>query len=245
MGTEREHAETEPSAPCPLPASSTRGTGDEAEGEREDQQREHRIQHKCGTSGTQESQERSVRNNMTDDISSFHTSLGNLYTRWGNNVCPQVEGTELVYSGKVAGSLNGTNYVCMPDDADYFPNHTHGALTMNAVEFSNHPSVEYNCYATCAVCYISTRSTVMMIPAKLKCPTNWTSEYKGYLMTDISYHSQHVCADESLKCMETSHIHHNRNYELYTLYVDCSSLDGFNCPSYSSQNAITCVVCSR
>lgn len=246
LGTERELGETEPSSPCSPATSSSRDT--DTEGEREDisQQREHEessTRHKCGASGIQVSQT-TATNNLTE---SFHTLFGSLYTRWGSNACPQADGTELVYSGKVAGSLNGTNYMCMPDDADYFPNHTQGSLTMNAVEFSNHPSVENNCYATCAVCYTSTRSTVMMIPAKLQCPTNWTSEYKGYLMTDMSYHSQHVCANESLMCIETSYIHHNNNYELYFLYVDCSSRDsdGFNCPSYSSQQAITCVVCSR
>ena len=36
----------------------------------------------------------------------------------------------------------------------------------------------------CAVCYVSTRGTVLMIPAKPTCPSSWTQEYNGYLMAE-------------------------------------------------------------
>ena len=37
----------------------------------------------------------------------------------------------------------------------------------------------------CAVCCVSTRPTVLMIPAKASCPPNWTREYYGYIMTEF------------------------------------------------------------
>ena len=33
----------------------------------------------------------------------------------------------------------------------------------------------------CAVCYVSTRTSVLTIPAKTQCPLSWTREYYGYL----------------------------------------------------------------
>ena len=38
--------------------------------------------------------------------------------------------------------------------------------------------------APCAVCLIPTRSTTIMIPAKSVCPSNWTREYYGFLMSE-------------------------------------------------------------
>ncbi len=51
-------------------------------------------------------------------------SGGATYTRWGKSTCPQVEGTELVYSGIAAGTFltqqgGGANYLCMPKDPEY------------------------------------------------------------------------------------------------------------------------------
>ena len=43
----------------------------------------------------------------------------------------------------------------------------------------------------CAVCYVAPRETVLMIPGKNICPSNWTREYYGYLMTERSIHSSH------------------------------------------------------
>ena len=54
-------------------------------------------------------------------------SGGTLYTRWGKSSCPQVGGTELVYSGITGGtwysqSGGGANYLCMPKDPEYSRN---------------------------------------------------------------------------------------------------------------------------
>ena len=36
----------------------------------------------------------------------------------------------------------------------------------------------------CSVCYVATRSVAVMVPAKTQCPTDWTVEYVGYLMSE-------------------------------------------------------------
>ena len=50
----------------------------------------------------------------------------------------------------------------------------------------------------CAVCCVSTRSKVLMIPAKVNCSKNWTREYYGYLMTEHKNHKHTMfeCVDK-------------------------------------------------
>lgn len=120
---------------------------------------------------------------------------GSVYIRWGRTVCPSVDGTELIYSGRTGGSGAGNDYVCFPDDPEYSASSATGYTSAYAVEYNSHPIGITNHNAPCAVCYTST------VSAKLTCPTNWTVEYTGYLMTDESgngvFHSQHVCVDET------------------------------------------------
>ena len=51
-------------------------------------------------------------------------SGGVTYTRWGHNACPRVYGTQMLYTGRVAGAFfnqkgGGANYLCLPNDPDY------------------------------------------------------------------------------------------------------------------------------
>ena len=43
------------------------------------------------------------------------------------------------------------------------------------------------------LCYASTRVVVTMIPAKTSCPSTWTLEYSGYLMSGTRLHSGRQC----------------------------------------------------
>ena len=55
----------------------------------------------------------------------------------------------------------------------------------------------------CAVCHVSNRTAVYMIPAKYTCPTGWTREYYGYLMAERTHsvhrRAQYTCMDTALK----------------------------------------------
>ena len=51
-------------------------------------------------------------------------SGGTIYTRWGKSSCPEVQGTELLYSSITGGTFytqtgGGANYLCMPQDPEY------------------------------------------------------------------------------------------------------------------------------
>ena len=37
----------------------------------------------------------------------------------------------------------------------------------------------------CAVCYVATRETVLMVPGRYTCLPNWTREYHGKLLLDV------------------------------------------------------------
>ena len=57
---------------------------------------------------------------------------GVTYIRWGRTTCPDTPGTELVYSGKAAGTpynhQGGTSdYLCLPDNPQYL-HHRPGIL---------------------------------------------------------------------------------------------------------------------
>ena len=47
--------------------------------------------------------------------------------------------------------------------------------------------------ALCAVCYLPTKNTVLMIPAKTSCPSGWTREYYGYLMSEATGNRRTIC----------------------------------------------------
>ena len=119
---------------------------------------------------------------------------GAVYTRWGRTTCPNITGTQLVYAGRAVGSHSshkggGANYLCLPNDPSYLQytsghqserDHIYGS----EYQTSNGPLSAFNNHnVPCAVCYVSTRGTVLMIPAKTTCPSSWTLEYNGYLMS--------------------------------------------------------------
>ena len=162
------------------------------------------------------------------------TLSGATYICWGERSCPDVQGTELVYSGTVINSVNGANYGCLPNNPTYYNDSNLSTVPMDRVGMANHTNVDA-CFGSCAVCYTSIRSTVLMIPGKLTCPGNWTTEYTGFLMTDINNHSQHVCIDESLSCNEHTNVITPETL-LIAVQERCN-----NCP----EKPLTCIVCSR
>ena len=95
----------------------------------------------------------------------------------------------------------------------------------------------------CAVCYISTRVTLLMLPARLTCPTNWTLEYNGYLMSErYSHHrSTFECIDEDLESIPGSHA----STDPALFFYNEATCNGLPCPPYDTQKEITCAVCSK
>ena len=110
-----------------------------------------------------------------------------MYVRWGKSSCPQIERTELMYSGMAGGTHyshegGGANLLCMPADPQYTLPHRSG-VTGHAhiykVEYDHPLRGGYRHEVPCAVCHVSTRPAVFMIPAWTSCPSSWTREYYG------------------------------------------------------------------
>ena len=80
-------------------------------------------------------------------------------------------------------------------------------------------------YHVRAVCYVTQHSTVYMLPAKYTCPSEWTREYYGYLMSEHHSHhlSQFSCIDYAFKSMIGSkHMMMECDYTLWREGVDHS-----------------------
>ena len=180
---------------------------------------------------------------------------GAVYVRWGRTSCPTDQGTELLYSGRAGGSMKdhqgaGANHLCMPNDPDHmqYDSGVQGASTIYGVEYRPHSSQPFissrGHNVPCALCYTATRDTVVMIPAKVHCPTNWTVEYTGYLMSENNGHfrSTYECVDKDPESVPGL----NAETEMSAfLHVEPVCTDSFSCPPYDAGKELTCVVCSR
>ena len=181
---------------------------------------------------------------------------GAVYIRWGRTICPSGQQTELVYSGRAGGSHHqhtggGANYICMPDNPEY--NSYSTSRSSNSFVYG----AEYTIYsglpnthvsehdAPCAVCYAASRPSVLMIPARMTCPENWTKEYSGYLMSEkyeTPGRTMYICVDESPGSVPGQNSPDPDRVELFMVEAKCEGLD---CPPYYDGRELTCVVCTR
>ncbi|CAH1227994.1 Hypp186 [Branchiostoma lanceolatum] len=181
-----------------------------------------------------------------------------VYVRWGKKTCPSDVGTELIYSGVVGGSWfdhqgGGSNYQCLPTDPQWgtYQDGVQGDKAfMYGAEYqldTNYPFGSTSLHdqdVPCAVCYVPTRGSKLMIPARNTCPTDWTQEYDGYLMAGYYNHpgaKEYVCVDEQPEVIQGGHADHNGAL-LYPVEARCGSLP---CPSYVEGRELTCAVCTK
>ena len=178
-------------------------------------------------------------------------SGGVTYTRWGKSSCPNISGTELVYTGRTGGTHythkgGAANYLCMPLDPQYTLSYRAGVDGHSYVYGAEyqHPlqgSQDHN--IPCVVCAVSTRKMVLMIPAKTSCPTSWTREYYGCLMSEFinHHHSHYECVDKDSESISGSHAN-NDGALFYHVEAKCN---GMACPPYDAQKELNCVVCTK
>ena len=181
---------------------------------------------------------------------------GMVYFRWAHDECPPTAG--LVYSERIgrashAHNDGGSNPQCLPLDPNFLTpiSGSQYRALMYGAEYESH--TDSNSYlhgrhdtdAPCAVCYVTQRSTVYMLPAKYTCPTGWTREYYGYLMAQYSigthYRSQFTCIDVALKPVPGSAANQNGLLFLFT-EGRCGSLP---CPPYDESRELSCAVCTK
>ena len=183
-------------------------------------------------------------------------SNGVTYIRWGRTVCPQ--GTSLVYSGVAAGTKYNTkggtsDTLCLAGNPQYkagdasSSNAAKLSGVRNEVGGSPAPPLNnrYHTYLPCALCYTTTKSTSFMLPGRYTCPSGWSSEYTGYIMTEHTGSNRGgrrdtICVDQDAEAASTKGSAYPAM--LYLMQVSCTGLD---CPPFDSQKPLTCVVCSK
>ena len=177
---------------------------------------------------------------------------GAIYTRWGRTTCPETPGTELVYEGMAGGSDynvygGGANYLCLPNDPDGLKDGLPSQYSsLYGAEYENpiFDSPLQNRNVPCAVCYTSRRTSKLMIPAKTTCPSSWTQEYIGYLMTSNQSNKKstvYECVDKDAEAVPGS-LASTNGALLYHVVAKCT---GILCPPFVATNAITCTVCTK
>ena len=179
---------------------------------------------------------------------------GAVYTRWGRTTCPNITGTQLVYAGRAAGSHyahkgGAANYLCLPNDPSYLQYRSghqteRGYIYGTEYETPNGPlSAFHDHNVPCAVCYVSTRGTVLMIPAKTTCPSSWTQEYNGYLMTERyqNYRSMHECVDQNPDTVRGG----TGSIDGALFYHVEATCHGIACPPYTAGRELACAVCTK
>ena len=192
---------------------------------------------------------------MTHCITCLYAGV--TYIRWGRTTCPNVTGTQLVYSGRAGGTFwsiqgGGAEKLCLPDQPEYLPNtaniqisnspYVHGA----EYEYSAGPNNDvFQHNVPCAVCYASARSSTVMIPAKIECPSSWTREYYGYLSSErkTHYRSSFNCVDLDPEVIENSG--GNNNGAVFYYVLSACSTNGLSCPPYEDGRILSCAVCTK
>lgn len=138
-------------------------------------------------------------------------------------------------------------YLCMPRNPHYLSSTSPAGFdllygseyeTSNRIYSSTH---DYN--VPCAVCEVA-KSEKVTIPARVTCPSGWTREYYGYLMSEHYGHprsSTYECMDITPERIPGSQ--RNTNGALF-YFVKSACGAGLPCGPYIANRAITCVVCS-
>ena len=183
-------------------------------------------------------------------------SGGVTYIRWGRTVCPQ--GTSLVYTGVAAGTKYDTeggtsDTLCLAGNPQYKsgPLSSSNAAQLSGVrnEVFGSPATPLRnrlyTYLPCALCYTTTKSTSFVLPGRYTCPSGWSAEYSGYIMTEWTGNNRGgrrdtICVDQDAEAAATKGSAHASM--LFLMQVTCVGLD---CPPFNSQKPLTCAVCSK
>ena len=182
------------------------------------------------------------------------SSVGGLvYVRWGKMDCPDTAGTELVYEGIAAGthythSGGAANYICTKKKPKYMSTTIPKAYSLlygTEYEWPVFNAQLHDKNVPCAVCYVTSRSTKLMIPSDIECPQFWTKEYVGYLMADYHGHKRnsiYECVDQDAEAIPGSQS--NINGALF-YHVGAACNAGLPCPPYVANRPLTCVLCTK
>ena len=185
-------------------------------------------------------------------------SSGVVYIRWGRTTCPN--GADSVYYGRAAGSRwttkGGTSdHLCLPETPQYknYYSSTVFLPELYGVEYDlddeGRTSLLRHLYQAdmpCVLCSVTTRSKMIMIPARYQCPSDWNREYSGYLMSDAEHENRFggkstICVDEASQPVPGS----GADTTPAIVYFMRAACNGLPCPPYKANKLLTCAVCTQ
>ena len=180
-----------------------------------------------------------------------------VYIRWGRTICPN--GADRVYNGRAAGSSFNTkggtsDFLCLPETPQYRNYYSSVSYIpeLYGVEYdldNGRTSLlrqVYEANMPCVLCSVSTRSKMIMIPARYQCPSDWNIEYSGYLMSEVE-HTNHpgrkatICVDAAAKPVPGS----GASTDPAPVFFMRAVCNGLPCPPYEANKLLTCAVCTQ
>ena len=145
----------------------------------------------------------------------------------------------------------GANYLCLPHNPKYDEYkdgiQSSGYMYGTEYEVNDRDGKQRNLHdheAPCVVCFAKSRGSRLMMPAKNDCPSGWTEEYHGYLMTAYYNHkhsTDFICVDGDSEFVPGSDANKNGAL-LYPVEGVCGSLP---CLPYVNGREMTCAVCTK
>ena len=146
----------------------------------------------------------------------------------------------------------GVNYLCLPlnpkydqyKDGHQAAGYVYGAEYQISYGFNPFKKNIHDHEAPCAVCFVKSRSSTLMMPARNDCPSGWTEEYHGYLMTEYHGHKKQrdfICVDQDAEYVPGTQADKNGAL-LYPVEGVCGSLP---CNPYVAGRELTCAVCTK
>ena len=158
---------------------------------------------------------------------------------------------------------SGSNFLCLPEDpqwgihiaglhslkhegrvygVEYELWRNAGTSTNNVFDWGSNELTSRG--APCALCYVENRSTVVMMPARTQCPTGWTAEYGGYIVSQAHESRKrggYYCWDGAPEIASGSGVNKDQSV-IYPVEVECGSLP---CSVFTNGRELTCKVCSK
>ena len=103
----------------------------------------------------------------------------------------------------------------------------------------------HNTDVPCAVCYVSNRTAVYMVPAKYTCPSGWTREYSGFLMSEKTTSTHHRSQFTGIGIALKSVVGSSADKEGLLFYFVEGRCGSLPCPPYDNTKELSCAVCTK
>ena len=179
------------------------------------------------------------------------------YIQWGRTDCPATSSVSVIYSGYAASgnyghSGSGANMLCLAPNpswsgAVYNSGNQNGGL-IYGVEFETSGygvstlTGLHDRDARCARCLVTGNSVSIMVPGTVDCPSGWTRQYWGYLMSThyTQTKSEFVCVAYNAEATGSTANHNGALW--YPVEAEMGSLNG---SGQVQDREVVCSVCTR